>query len=97
MEIRKEATFFAVINKPIIKITIHSRKSNKVAVSPTFLNTGDPDQTFQQSGKQDSFRHIWEGLASILKSSDSQFFRPTTGIQSIPDAFGKLRPLEIQP
>ena len=68
-----------------------------MVVSPTFLNTGAPDQTFQQSGKQDSFRHIWEGLANILESSGSQFFRPTTGIQSRPDAFGKLRPLEIQP
>ena len=27
-------------------------------VSPTFLNTGTTNETFQQSGKQDSFRHI---------------------------------------
>ena len=97
MEIRKKTTFLAVINKSIIKITIQSRKSNRVVVFQTFLNTGATDQTFQQSGKQDSFRHIWESLASILKSSDSQFFRPTTGIQPGPDTFGKLRHLETQP
>ena len=97
MEIRKEAKFLALVNKSTIKITIQSRKSSRAVVSPTFLNTGATDQTFQQSGKQDSFRHIWESLASILKSSDSQFFRSTTGIQSGPDAFGKLRPLETQP
>ena len=28
-----------------------------VDLSPTFLNTGTTDETFQQSGKQDSFRH----------------------------------------
>ena len=86
MEIRNKATLLAVIKKSIIKIAIQSRKSNRVAVSPTFLNSGATDQTFQESGKQDSFRHIWESLASILKSSDSQFFRPTTGIQLGPDA-----------
>ena len=64
---------------------------------PTFLNSGATDQTFQQCGKQDSFRHIWESLASILKISDSQLFRPTTGIQPGPDALGKLRSLEAQP
>ena len=82
MEIKKEATFLAVTNKPIIKITIHSRTYSRVVVYPTLLNTGATDQTFQQSRKQDSFIHISESLASILKSSDSQFFRPTTVIQS---------------
>ena len=97
MEIRNKATLLAVIKMSIIKIAIQSRKSNRVVVSPTFLNSGATDQTFQESGKQDSFRHIWESLASILKSSDSQLFRPTTGIQPGQDALGKLRPLEAEP
>ena len=97
MEIRKVARFLAVINKNIIKITIHSRKSNRAVDYPKFLNTGATDKTFQQSGKQDSFGHISESLSSILKSSDSQFFRTTTGIHSGPDVFGKLRPLGSQP
>ena len=29
-----------------------------VGLSPTFLNTGTTDETFQQSGKQDSFRYL---------------------------------------
>ena len=59
--------------------------------SPTFLNTGSTDETFQQSGKQDSFRHILKSLASMYESSDSQFFRTTTGIQSGPDALDESR------
>ena len=48
MEIRKEATFLMVFNKPMIKVTIHSRTSNWVVVfssrtPPTFLNTGATD------------------------------------------------------
>ena len=53
----------------------------------TFLNTGTTNKTFQQSGKQNSFRHILKSSASIYESSGSQFFRTTTGIQSGPDAF----------
>ena len=45
------------------------------------------DETFQQSGKQDSFRHIMKRSASIYESWGSQFFRTTTGIQSGPDVF----------
>ena len=58
---------------------------------PTFLNTGTTDGTFQQPGKQDSFGHKLESSASMYKSSGSQFFRTTTGIQSGPDAFDKSR------
>ena len=41
---------------------------------------------FQQSGKQDSFRHIFKGSVSMCESSGSEFYRKTNGIQSIPDA-----------
>ena len=37
--------------------------------------------TFSESGKQDSFRHIFKNSASMYESSGSQFFRTTTGIQ----------------
>ena len=47
------------------------------------------NETFQQSGKQDSFRHTLKSSASMYESSDSQFFRTTTGIQSGLDAFDK--------
>ena len=90
MEIEKEATFLVVFNNPMIKITIHSRTSKRTAafsnrITPTFSNTGATDQ------------EIWESLASILKTSGSKFFGPTTGIQSGVNAFGKPRPLETRP
>ena len=47
--------------------------------------------TFQQSGKQDSFRHILKSSASMYESSGSQFFRTTTEIQSGLDAFDESR------
>ena len=62
-----------------------------IDLSPTLLSTGTNDETFQQSGKQNSFRHILERSASIYKSSGSQFFRTTTGIQSGPDAFAESK------
>ena len=58
-----------------------------VDLSPIFLRTGTSDETFQQYGKQDSFRHILKRSASIYESSYSQFFRTTTGIQSGQDTF----------
>ena len=61
-----------------------------VDLSPTFLYTGTTDETFQQSGKQDSFRQLFKSLASMYESSGSQFFRTTT-IQSGPDAFDESR------
>ena len=62
-----------------------------VDLSPTFLNTGTTDETFQQFGKQDSFRHLLKSLVSTYESSGSQFFRTTTGIQSGPDVFDESR------
>ena len=45
------------------------------------------DESFQQSGKQGSFRHMLRSSTSMYGSSGSQFFRTTTGIKSGPDAF----------
>ena len=56
-----------------------------------FLNTGATKETFQQSGKQDSFRHLLKSLASMYESSGSQFFKTTTGIQLGPYAFDESR------
>ena len=36
-----------------------------VDLSPTFLNTRTTDETFQQSGKQDSFRHLLKSSANM--------------------------------
>ena len=58
---------------------------------PTFLNTRTRDETFQQSGKHDSFRHILNNSANMNESSSSHFFRTTTEIQSGPDPFDKAR------
>ena len=46
---------------------------------------------FQQSGKQDFFRHILKSSASMCESSGSQYFRTPTGIPSGPNAFGESR------
>ena len=48
---------------------------------------GTTNETFQQSGKQNSFRHLLKSSAGMKESSGSQFYRTTTGIQSGPDAF----------
>ena len=63
--------------------TNHRKKTNREVAfssrpSPTFLNTGTTDETFQQSEKKDFFRQILKSLASMYESSDSQFFRTTT-------------------
>ena len=57
--------------------------------SPTFLNTGTTDETFQYSGKQDSSRHLLKSTVRIYEISGSHFFTTTTGIQSGLDTFGK--------
>ena len=62
-----------------------------VDLFPTFVNIGTTDETFQQSGTQDSFKHILKISASMDESSGSQFIGTTTGIQSGPDAFDKSR------
>ena len=83
-----------MINNPIIykffkDFTNHRKKTNRAVVlavdlSPTFLNTGTTNETFQQSG-------ILESLASMYENSGSQFFGTTTRIQSGPDAFDESR------
>ena len=62
-----------------------------VDLSPAFLKTRTTDETFEQSGKQDSFRHLLTSPASMYKSRGSQFSRTTTGIQSGQDTFDKSR------
>ena len=62
-----------------------------VDFSSTFINIGINDETFQQPGKQDSFRHILKSSANMCESSGAQFFKTTTGIQSGPDAFDESR------
>ena len=58
-----------------------------VDLSPIFLNIGNTKETSQQSGKQDTSRHILKSSDSMYESSDSQFFRTTAGIKAGPDAF----------
>ena len=55
------------------------------------LNIGNTDDTFQQSGKYNSFSDILKSSANMYGSSGSQFFRTTTDIQSVPDAFDVSR------
>ena len=76
--------------------TNHRNKTNRavvltVDISPTFLNTSTTDEAFQQSGEQDSFRHISKTSASFYEILGSQFFRTTTEIQSALDAFDESR------
>ena len=59
--------------------------------SATFLNTKTRDKTFQESGKQDSFRHILKSTCSKYESSNPHFFRSTTRIKSEPEAFDESR------
>ena len=93
-----------MISNPIIykvfkDFTNHRRKTNReitFSCRPYLnclkvLNTGTTDETFQQSGKQDSFRHILLSLCSMHESSSSQFFESTTGLQSQPNAFSVSR------
>ena len=49
-------------------------------LSPTFLNKGATNKTFQQSRKQDSLRRLLKISADIYESSSSKFFRTTTEI-----------------
>ena len=58
---------------------------------PATLTARTTDETFQQSGKQSSFRYTLKSLASIFESSCSQFFRTTIRIQFEPDAFDEWR------
>ena len=52
---------------------------------------GTTDETFQQSGKQDSFRHLLKISLSMYDTSGSQFLKNTTGIQSGLEVLDKPR------
>ena len=67
-----------MINNPIIYkffkgFTNHRKKINRAVAfncrpfPSTFLNKGTTNETFQQSGKQDSFRHILKKSASMYQ------------------------------
>ena len=47
-----------------------------------------PSNNFENETPSDKY---WKSLASMYESSDSEFFRTTTGIQSGPDDFDKSR------
>ena len=66
-----------------IERRLTGRQSLAKHFSPTFVNTEITGETFQQFGKQDSFRHILKSSASMYEKSGSQFFR-ATGMQSRP-------------
>ena len=57
-----------------------------VDFSLTFLETGTTKETFYQSGKEDSFRHILKRSTNMYESSGPQFFRTTFEMQSGLDA-----------
>ena len=74
----------------------HRKNTNMAAVFSSIhfsniLNKGTTDETFQKSGKQDSFRHFLKSSASVYENSGSQFFKTTSGKQSGPDVFDESR------
>ena len=85
-----------IIYKPYKDFTNHREKTNRIVVFSRrpfhiFLNTGKTNENFQQSGKQDSFRHLLESSVSIYESSGSQLFRTNTRIKSGPGTFDESR------
>ena len=74
LKIRKKAPFlrrstnllFTSFSKTLLTTErrLTGRQFSVVHLSPTFLNTATTDETFQQSGKQDSFRHMLKSSAS---------------------------------
>ena len=94
LEIRKKVTFLQMMNNPFTykffkdftntEIRLTEWQFLAVDLSPTFLNTWTTYEIFQQSRKQDNFRHLLKSSASMYEFSGSQFFRTTTGIQSGP-------------
>ena len=59
-----------MINNPIIykflkDFTNRRKKTKKEDLSPTFLNTGTTEKTFQETGKQDSVEHLLKSSSSI--------------------------------
>ena len=76
--------------------TNRRKKTNRAAVFscrhfPNIFKHRTTNETFQQSAKQDSFRHVLKSSAIMNESSGSQFFRTTTVIPSGPDAFDESR------
>ena len=84
MKIRKKVTFLEVIKESIIytfskdftnqrkeaNILIDLRPLDTVDLFPAFLNKGSTVEFFQQSGNQNSFRHILKSSASMYERSD---------------------------
>ena len=62
-------------------------------LSPTFFDTGASKETFLQSGKQDSFKHVLKWSAYVYDSSGPicKNHDQNTGIQSRPEAQEKPR------
>ena len=93
----KKVPFLQVINGLIIQKFFKDFNNHKkiltgqqclaVDLSQILLNTATTNETFQQSGKEDSFRHILKSSAGMYESSGSQFFRTITGKESRPDNF----------
>ena len=82
LKIRKKLTLLQVMNNPVTSFSQTLLTTERkltwlqfiaVDLSPT-LNTGTTNETFQQSGKQDSFIHLLKSSASVEESSGSQFF-----------------------
>ena len=65
LEIRIEVTFLKVIKKHIIIYCF------SYGHFPTFLNTVTTNETFQQSGTQNSFRQILNSSVSMYKNLGS--------------------------
>ena len=86
-----------MINKSIIckffkDFTNHRIKKKKGgSFSWQTSNTGTSDETFQQSGEINSWRHLLKRSSNTYESWGSKFFKTTTRIQSGPDAFDKSR------
>ena len=84
-----------IIYKFFKNLSNNRKKTNRVIVLDTdhcspFLNTGTTDETFSQSGKEDSFK-ILKRLTNTYESSGSQLFRTTTRIKSRPDILEESR------
>ena len=63
--------FIYFLSCPVVINYVVKKKKN---LSISFLKTGTTNETFQNSEKQDSFRHILKSSANMHESSDSQFF-----------------------
>ena len=97
----KKTTFLKDINKPIIYkffkgFTNHRKKTNREVVFScrlfqTFLNTGSTDETFQQSGKQDSFRHILKSSLVYIKVQTHNSLEIKTGRYYLFNHLGSYR------